>query len=142
MSDFRMPLLAAATATAMALAPALHAETMSYTADLTTSAVVPPTDSPASGSADLTVDTDTMTIGWTTNVDALSGDVTAAHIHGPAAVGENAAPMIDMSSDLMEGSAEITEEQLTALQNGMTYVNVHTEQYPDGEIRGQIEAAQ
>ncbi len=62
--------------------------------------------------------------------------------HGPAAEGENAAPMIDMSGNLMEGSAEITEEQWSALQDGMTYVNVHTEEYPDGEIRGQVEAAQ
>jgi hypothetical protein len=126
----------------MMVGSAAYAEMMTHTADLSPSAVVPPTESSASGSADITVDTEAMTISWTTEVDGLTGDPTAAHVHGPAAEGENAAPMIDMSGNLMEGSAEITEEQWTALQDGMTYVNVHTAEYPDGEIRGQVEAAQ
>lgn len=142
MSNIRMPLIAGAAVAAMMVGSAAYAEMMTYTADLSPSAVVPPTESSASGSADITVDTEAMTISWTTEVDGLTGDPTAAHIHGPAAEGENAAPMIDMSGNLMEGSAEITEEQWTALQDGMTYVNVHTAEYPDGEIRGQVEAAQ
>lgn len=124
------------------LTPAAWAETKSYTAELSSSAQVPPTESEGSGTADITVDTDAMTVSWTTEMEGLTGDPTAAHIHGPAAPGENAAPMIDMSGNLEEGSASITEEQLSALQDGMTYVNVHTEEYPDGEIRGQVEAAE
>ena len=27
---------------------------------------------------------------------------------------------------------------MTAMQNGETYVNIHTQKLPDGEIRGQI----
>ncbi len=142
MPKSRMPLMAGAAVAAMIAASAAHAEMVSYTADLSPAAVVPPTDSSGSGSADITVDTEAMTISWTTQVDGLGGEPTAAHIHGPAAAGENAAPMIDMSGSLADGSAEITEEQWTALQDGMTYVNVHTEQHPDGEIRGQVEAAQ
>jgi hypothetical protein len=30
----------------------------------------------------------------------------------------------------------------TAMSNGETYVNIHTEQNPDGEIRGQIMSSQ
>ena len=40
--------------------------------------------------------------------------------------------------DILEGSAEITEEQLQQLRDGLMYVNVHTEANPDGEIRGQV----
>jgi hypothetical protein len=40
--------------------------------------------------------------------------------------------------DILMGNAEITEEQLTQLRDGMMYINVHTEMHPDGEIRGQV----
>jgi hypothetical protein len=39
------------------------------------------------------------------------------------------------------GSATLTDEQITQLQGGMWYFNVHTAEYPDGEIRGQVKAA-
>lgn len=38
----------------------------------------------------------------------------------------------------IEGSANITEEQASDLQSGFWYVNVHTDEHPAGEIRGQI----
>lgn len=83
MSNIRMPLIAGAAVAAMMVGSAAYAE-MTYTADLSPSAEVPPTESSASGSADITVDTEAMTISWTTEVDGLTGDPTAAHIHGPA----------------------------------------------------------
>lgn len=142
MRGFNIPMLAAAAVVAVTAAPAAFAQTTTYTADLTPAAVVPPTESSGSGSADITLDPEAMTVSWTATVDGLTGDPTAAHIHGPAAPGENAAPMVDMSGNLMEGSAEVTEEQVSALQDGMAYVNVHTAEYPDGEIRGQVEATE
>jgi hypothetical protein len=33
------------------------------------------------------------------------------------------------------------EDLLEAMRSGNTYVNVHTSQYPGGEIRGQIRPA-
>lgn len=134
------PLAAALVATSVAAIPAF-AETMSYTADLSAGAEVPPNDSPATGSADVTVDTDAKTVSWTVTVSDLSGDATAAHIHGPADTDENAGPVINMSDAIMEGSAEITDAQIEELKSGMYYVNIHTEKNPKGEIRGQLEAA-
>lgn len=134
------------TATAVAactvLAMPAFADELHYTADLTAGAEVPPTDSSATGTADVTVDTDAKTVSWTVEVKDLTGDATAAHIHGPAAPGENAAPVIDMSDAIMEGSAPITEDQITALKDGKYYVNVHTAKYPKGEIRGQLEESE
>ena len=54
---------------------------------------------------------------------SFSGTVTAANIIGPA--GQGIAP------------AEMAEV-LEALRSGVTYVNVHTDKHPGGEIRGQI----
>jgi hypothetical protein len=36
----------------------------------------------------------------------------------------------------MEGKT--LEDLVTAMDSGQTYVNIHTAQHPDGEIRGQI----
>ena len=111
-------------------------------AGLTAGAEVPPTESDATGTADVMVDTEAGTVSWTVTVENLTGDPTAAHIHGPAAEDENAGPVIDMSEAIMEGSGEITEDQIAELKDGKYYVNVHTEEYPDGEIRGQLKAAE
>ena len=132
---------AAIAACAMFALPAL-AEEMKYTADLSGASEVPANESAATGSADVTVDTEAKTVSWTVSVQDLTGDPTAAHIHGPAGEDENAPPVIDMSDSIMEGSADITDEQIGELQDGQYYVNVHTEEYPDGEIRGQLAAAE
>ncbi len=135
-------LAASAALSCTVLAQPAYAETLNYTADLTAGAEVPATDSAATGTADVTVDTNAKTVSWTVTVQDLTGDATAAHIHGPASETETAPPVIDMSDAIMDGSADITDEQMTALKDGQYYVNVHTEQNPGGEIRGQLVAAQ
>lgn len=140
MSNIKFTAVAVATCTALAL-PAF-AETLHYTADLTAKTEVPPTDSTATGTADVMVDTDANTVTWTVNVQDLTGEPTAAHIHGPASETENAPPVVDMSEAIMEGSGDITAEQLAELEDGKYYVNIHTEKFPDGEIRGQLMKAQ
>lgn len=134
--------LAVAVSASAILALPAYAETTSYTADLTGSAEVPPNDSPATGTAEVTVDSDEGTVSWSVTVQDLTGDPVAAHIHGPATAEENAPPVIDMSDSLMDGSADITEAQIGELEDGKYYVNVHTEEHPDGEIRGQLEPAE
>ena len=125
---------------AMSAVPAL-AEMKTFHAEMAGASEVPPVDTQAKGTADVTVDTDAKTVTWKVTSEGLSGDPTAAHIHGPAAEGENADPVIDMSAAIMDGSGEITDEQIADLEGGKYYVNVHTEANPDGEIRGQLMAA-
>ena len=55
----------------------------------------------------------------------FTGTITAADVLGPAAQGIAAAEF---------------GELLRALRAGKTYVNVHTDKHPGGEIRGQIKA--
>ena len=126
-----------------AAAPA-YAELIDMTAELTGAAEVPANDSGGTGSLEATYDTETMMLTWTVTYEGLTGDAAAAHFHGPAAEGENAGPVVPIEGDLaspIEGSATLTEEQATQLQDGLWYFNLHTAQYPDGELRGQVHAA-
>lgn len=118
------------------------AEEVKYKAELTGAQEVPPVETSASGMADLTFDTESKKLSWTTEYSGLSGDVTAAHYHGPAPKGENAPPVVPIPlEDLLEGSADLTDEQAADLAEGMLYLNIHTAAHPGGEIRGQVLAA-
>ncbi|MEO5324036.1 CHRD domain-containing protein [Mesorhizobium sp. CC13] len=130
-----------ATAAVFANSPAM-AETVTFKADLTAASEVPPNDSSGKGMAEVTVDTATKKLAWTITSGGLSGDATAAHFHGPAAAGENAGPVVDISASMASGTADISDQHLADLQAGKWYLNIHTEKFPDGEIRGQVEKAQ
>ncbi|WP_245424375.1 CHRD domain-containing protein [Sinorhizobium sp. BJ1] len=97
---------------------------------------------PGKGTGDITLNTATKKLTWSVTSSGLTGQPTAAHFHGPAAAGENAGPVVDISNAIASGSAEITEAQVADLQAGKWYLNIHTEKFPDGEIRGQVEKAQ
>jgi hypothetical protein len=72
----------------------------------------------------------------------LSGPVTVAHFHGPAAAGKNAGIAVGISNGNLpasfEGSATLTDAQAADLAAGRWYLNLHTAAYPAGEIRGQV----
>lgn len=141
----RIASLASLVAGGMLLAAPAYAEMLNFRADLTGANEVPANDSAGTGVLEASYDTDTMAFTWTVTYDGLTGDATAAHFHGPAAADANAAPVIPIDGNLaspIEGSATLTEEQAGQLQDGMWYFNVHTAEHPDGEIRGQVLAAQ
>ncbi|TCU30862.1 CHRD domain-containing protein [Rhizobium azibense] len=135
-------LITGLTVLAVIVASPVSAETLKFKADLRGSSEVPPNDSAGKGTGDITLDTATKKLTWTVTSSGLSGDATAAHFHGPAAAGENAGPVVDISNALASGSAEITDQHMTDLQAGKWYLNIHTEKFPDGEIRGQVGKAQ
>ena len=129
--------LATAFSGVLAVAP-VSAEMLAFKADLKGASEVPPTDTPATGTAMVDVDTATKEVKWTIQFSGLSGDATAAHFHGPAAEGENAGPAVDISGKIESGSASFTDAQLADLQAGRMYINIHSAKFPDGEIRGQV----
>jgi hypothetical protein len=134
-------LAAAGFAAVVAVSAPAFAEMMEYSVPLTGAAEVPPNDSPGSGTLEATFDTETMVLTWTIEYSGLTGDATAAHFHGPAAADANAGPVIPIEGGLaspIAGNATLDEAQAADLQAGMWYFNIHTAQYPDGELRGQV----
>lgn len=104
----------------------------------------PPVTTKGKGTAALTFDTATKKLSWNVKYSGLSGPATAGHIHGPAAMGENAGVAIPFKGKLkspIKGSVVLTDAQAADLMAGKDYVNVHTAANKDGEIRGQVEAA-
>jgi hypothetical protein len=117
-----------------------RADQITLKADLSGGSEVPPTTSAGKGSATATLDTATKTLTWTVDYSGLSGPATAGHIHGPAAPGTNAGvlvPFKDLASPI-KGSATLTDAQISDLEAGKLYINLHTEANKPGEIRGQL----
>jgi hypothetical protein len=133
----------AATALLVMAAPA-YAEVLDFSAALSGAEEVPANDSAGTGTVEAIFDTESMLFTWTITYDGLTGPATAAHFHGPADPGANAGPVVPIEGDLaspIEGEATLDAAQAADLQAGKWYFNVHTEQYPDGELRGQVLAA-
>ena len=128
---------AISVAIGIAITPA-NAEIRQYKADLTGSAEVPSVETPATGTADVTFDTDSKTLTWKVDYKDLQGVFSAAHFHGPAKTGENAPALVNVSDSVKSGSAVLTDPQAADLEAGLWYFNVHTERHPEGEIRGQV----
>jgi CHRD domain-containing protein len=129
-----------------------------FTAKMTGKDEVPPHDTKATGTAEFTLSSDGKTMSY--KVDVMNIDkVTVAHIH-QGKVGENGPPVVwlfnsssnptgPMNGKLSEG--KITPSDLVGplkgkqisdlvklINDGNAYANVHTQQNPKGEIRGQI----
>ncbi|HZP20612.1 MAG TPA: CHRD domain-containing protein [Bauldia sp.] len=134
-------MLAAAVAVPLAVAGPAAAEILKFKATLTGAAETPPTDSAGTGVADVQYDTELKALSWTVTFANLSGDVTAAHFHGPAAEGAKADPVVPIKGNLkspISGTSTLTPEQAADLQKELWYFNLHTAKYPDGEVRGQL----
>jgi hypothetical protein len=118
-----------------------QAAQINFKADLNNASEVPPVTGAGKGTATMSLDTATKTLTWTVTYSGLSGPATAAHIHGPAAAGVNAGVLVPFTGDLaspIKGSATLTDAQISDLEAGKWYVNVHTAANKSGEIRGQL----
>jgi hypothetical protein len=117
------------------------AETLSYKVQLLPSSEVPPNDTKGSGSLTATYDTTSKVLTWTATFSGLSGPAVAAHFHGPADKGVNAAVIVPQTGGLespMKGQATLTDAQAAEFVAGKWYYNIHTAANKGGEIRGQM----
>ncbi|WP_284618564.1 CHRD domain-containing protein [Aquabacterium humicola] len=129
---------------------------------------VPAVSTKASGYFKMRIDRQDATIAWELHYEGIETPVLQAHIHfgqhsvnggisvflctnlgnGPA--GTQACPAgqatlsgtitaVDVLGPGGQGlAASEFDELLAAMRSGVTYANVHSQQFPGGEIRGQI----
>jgi hypothetical protein len=107
----------------------------------------------ASGAALIAVSNDNKRAIITMSYKDLSSRETMKHIHGPASPGQNAGVLFDFGSvqpitsddqsvayvwEIAPVGNLSAQDIATAIKAGRTYLNIHTERYPQGEIRGQF----
>jgi hypothetical protein len=130
-----------------------------FVANLSGAEEVPARPTGATGSVQIIVEGDS--ISYSLEIDDITA-VTAAHIHaGPGAPGVNGpvrlflypprqgdpAPQVTTSEKIILAQATVPssnvngitfQELLEAMRSGNAYVNVHTTQFPGGEMRGTV----
>ncbi|HEX5082156.1 MAG TPA: DUF1800 family protein [Blastocatellia bacterium] len=118
-----------------------------YVATLNGASEVPPEITSATGSSTVTLSPDETSALVSLSFANLSSPQTAAHIHGPAEPGNNApGTLLDLDQPLGQVSNLLwvfapvgglsVQDQVNALKTGRLYANVHTANFPSGEIRG------
>ena len=125
---------------ACSMAPMASTST-ALTARLSGAGEVPMVATAATGQLEASLTPGSNVLTWKLTYAGLSGPATAAHFHGPAAVGQNAGVAVPIPGPLaspVSGSATLSPNQVAELTAGRWYVNVHTAANPGGEIRGQV----
>ena len=111
-----------------------------FTANLTGAQETPPNNSTATGTATLLLGPDEQTGLVTLNFSGLSSAETAAHIHGPAAPGSTGAILFPLpNGNFTDFLITLSAADVQNLKNGQLYINVHSSNFLNGEIRGQFQ---
>lgn len=116
-------------------------ELTAFKAVLNGQRAVPPNDSLASGELVAVLNPETGLFRWKLQFVGLSGPVRRAGFHSPGMDGEIAPLVLPLGSLLQsttKGRAQLSGWQQANLLAGQWYVNLPTEQYPTGELRGQL----
>jgi uncharacterized protein (TIGR03118 family) len=115
---------------------------LQFTANLNGASEVSATASPGSGTGVMSVLNNVLT--YNISFSNLLSAATGSHIHGPADTTHNAPILIPFASTpsatsgTITGTAPISNQVLAQMIQGLTYANIHTTNYPGGEIRGQV----
>jgi len=138
-------------------------EGQTFSASLSGKDEVPPTESNSTGTAKFQVDENSSQVSYWVNVTGIK-EINQAHIHNgtegqngdivvtltknKSAKGNDGPPNIGFSGNITKDDLQgpLKDKELTDLvslmSDGNAYVNVHTDKYPDGAIRGQISSGE
>ena len=138
-------------------------EGQTFSASLSGKDEVPPTESNSTGTAKFQVDENSSQVSYWVNVTGIK-KINQAHIHNgtegqngdivvtltkdKSAKGNESPPNIGFSGNITKDDLHgpLKDKELTDLvslmSDGNAYVNVHTDKYPDGAIRGQISSGE
>ena len=97
------------------------------------------TGSAGTGFATMTLDDATLLFSWNVSWSGLVNE-TSAHFHGPALPNQNAGVQvgIGVAANPAISSTTLDAAQAADLLAGHWYINIHTDAFPGGEIRGQV----
>jgi hypothetical protein len=129
-----------------------------FSASLSGNDEVPPTQSTATGLAKFQTDENGTQVSYWLNITGLS-EITGAHIHngsagqngdvvvtlsGPESAQNAQNPVISLkgniTNDKLQGplAGKVLSELVSLMSDGIVYVNVHTGEFQNGAVRGQI----
>ncbi len=125
------------------LAISISANAETFTANINGAQEVPTNGSTATAYGRVFVNETAGTLSYTVVFSGLTSNQQAAHIHAPGVVGVNGPVIINLgavggTSGTITGTAAITAPQLALMRSQQTYINIHTANFPGGEIRGQL----
>lgn len=125
-------------------------DTTEYQVELAGENEVPPVASPATGTMDVTLDDDDiLTIDGTfenlvSQLTVIEGSSAHIHVAGMDETGPIVFDVdVDANDDERSGSFTLTEQlspdQVRIFENNEYYLNIHTNAYPGGELRAQLD---
>jgi hypothetical protein len=90
--------------------------------------------------ATVTYDTVTGELTWNVTYSSLSSPINGAHFHGPTPAGFDAPITVTMAAgpSPIVGSATLSPTHAGQLLAGQWYINIHSDNFGGGEIRGQV----
>ena len=127
------------------VADAAHVPPIPLTVNMSGAAEHPANSSTGSGMGIFALAGNSLT--FNIHYRGLSGAAMAGHIHGPVNTTTNAGVMIDLApfnggawntNGTVSGVLVLTDTQKAHLLAGHTYVNIHTPDFPGGEIAGKL----
>lgn len=134
-------LLVASTASVLVAAPA-QAQKNTYDITLSGAEEVPgPGDQDGTGTAVVTFDTASNEVCWDITVQNI-GEPTAGHIHigGPGRSG-SVMMDLDLPGNGLKACSTVDGTTMSHMSGGPKshYLNIHTAEFPDGAVRGQLQ---
>ena len=143
----RVRFAALAATIVMTMAVSTPAQTPQYRARLSMVPIDVAMQASVAGSGSATATLKGSTLSVTGTFSGLKTAATAARLHRSAKTGMRGAPIADLTvttetSGSINGTIELTKEQIADLAAGRLYIQLHSQKAPDGNLWGWLLAVE